>query len=100
MNPINFNTIENIINNSLSESSPIELVLITITLSLSIFIMFPKFTYVYTALSLFPILANYIKIYYTTILKQSFESHLHHVIIIIIMFSVIMKCILKWFAND
>jgi flagellar biosynthesis protein FliP len=95
MNPTNFNIIVNAINKSLSENSPIDLVLYSITLSLAFFIMFPKFTYIYTALSIFPILAMYIEMYYTNIMKETVESHLFHVTFIIFMFMVIMKCLIK-----
>ena len=95
MNPINFENVVNAINKSLSENSPIDLVLYSITISLVLFIVFPKFTYTFSGLSIIPVLANYIDTYSTNILKQTIESHIIHVTIIMIMFVLIMQCITK-----
>jgi hypothetical protein len=95
MNPINFDLIVNAINKSLSENAPIDLVLYSITISLVIFIIFPKFTYTFTAVSIIPILANYIDAYSSNILKQTIESHIIHLTIIMIMFVLILQCITK-----
>lgn len=95
MNPINFDIIINAINKSLYENSPIDLVSYSIMISLILFIAFPKFTYTFTAVSIIPVLANYIDAYSSNILKQTIESHIIHITIIMIMFALVIQCILK-----
>jgi hypothetical protein len=89
-----------LLNMSLGEYRPIDVVAYSITFALVLFIMNPQFTYSFTVISMVPIIFDYVQMYYKNFVAQSLEMHIYHVAVILCMFSVVWRCIAKTLAQS
>ena len=100
MKGVSIDNFINLLNTSLGEYRPIDVVSYSIVVSLALFIMNPRFTYSLTLISIVPIIFDYTQMYYKNFVGQKLETHLYHMSIIICMISVVWRCGAKMLAQS